>query len=87
MILKADYKGSIEVLKKALEELSTVEIKVKILHCRLVVFQNQMCFADASDAIVIGFYVTPEDKARMHWRKTRAWTSDFTKLSTMRRTK
>ena len=66
VILKADYKGSVEVLKKALEELSTPEIKVKILHCGVGgITVSDVLLADASDAIVIGFYVTAEDKARI----------------------
>lgn len=66
IILKADYKGSVEVLKKALEGLSTPEIKVKILHCGVGgITESDVLLADASDAIVIGFYVTTEDKARI----------------------
>ncbi len=66
VILKADYKGSVEVLKKALEELSTAEIKVKILHCGVGgITESDVLLADASDAIVIGFYVTTEDRARI----------------------
>ena len=66
IILKADYKGSVEVLKKALEALSTSEIKVKILHCGVGgITESDVLLADASDAIVIGFYVTTEDKARI----------------------
>lgn len=66
VILKADYKGSVEVLKKALEGLSTPEIKVKILHCGVGgITESDVLLADASDAFVIGFYVTTEDKARI----------------------
>lgn len=66
VILKADYKGSVEVLKNALEVLSTPEIKVKILHCGVGgITESDILLADASDAIVIGFYVTTEDKARI----------------------
>lgn len=66
VILKADYKGSVEVLKMALEELSTSEIKVKILHCGVGgISESDVLLADASDAIVIGFYVTTEDRARI----------------------
>ena len=66
VILKADFKGSVEVLKKALEELSTAEIKVKILHCGVGgISESDVLLADASDALVIGFYVATEDKARI----------------------
>ncbi|MCF6150516.1 MAG: translation initiation factor IF-2 [Candidatus Kuenenia sp.] len=66
VILKADYKGSVEVLKKALVELSTSEIKVKILHSAVGgITESDVLLADASDALIIGFYVTAEDKARL----------------------
>ncbi|MBI5307531.1 MAG: translation initiation factor IF-2 [Planctomycetes bacterium] len=66
VILKADFKGSVEVLKKALEELSTSEIKVKILHCGVGgISESDVLLAYASDALVIGFYVATEDKARI----------------------
>ncbi|MEK6737248.1 MAG: translation initiation factor IF-2 [Planctomycetota bacterium] len=66
VILKADFKGSVEVLKKSLEELSTSEIKVKILHCGVGgISESDVLLADASDALVIGFYVATEDKARI----------------------
>lgn len=66
IILKADYKGSVEVLKKALEELSTPEIKVRILHSGVGgITESDVLLADASDALIIGFYVTTEDKARI----------------------
>jgi translation initiation factor IF-2 len=66
VILKADYKGSVEVLKRALEVLSTSEIKVRILHSGVGgITESDVLLADASDAFVIGFYVTAEDKARI----------------------
>jgi translation initiation factor IF-2 len=64
IILKADFKGSVEVLKKSLEKLSTKEIKVRILHSAVGgITETDVLLADASDAIVIGFHVVPEDKA------------------------
>lgn len=65
IILKADVKGSVEVLCKLLEELSTGEVKVRILHSGVgAVTESDILLADASDAIVIGFSVRPEDRAR-----------------------
>ena len=64
IILKADFKGSVEVLKKSLENLSTKEIRVRILHSAVGgITETDILLADASDAIVIGFHVVPEDKA------------------------
>lgn len=65
IILKADVKGSVEVLYKMLEELSIEEVKVRILHSGVgAVTESDVLLADASDAIVIGFSVKPEDRAR-----------------------
>ncbi|MBI2559521.1 MAG: translation initiation factor IF-2 [Planctomycetes bacterium] len=65
IILKADVKGSVEVLCKLLEELSTEEVKVRILHSGVgAVTESDVLLADASDAIVIGFSIRPEDRAR-----------------------
>ncbi|HHT9119429.1 MAG TPA: translation initiation factor IF-2 [Candidatus Hypogeohydataceae bacterium YC41] len=62
LILKADVKGSLEVLEKMLEDLSTEEVKVRILHSGVgSITESDTILADASDAIVIGFYVTFEE--------------------------
>lgn len=64
VILKADVKGSVEVLENMLAELSTEEIKIKILHCGVgSITESDVILADASDAIIIGFYSMPEDGA------------------------
>ncbi len=62
LILKADVKGSLEVLEKMLEELSTEEVKVRILHSGIGgISESDVILADASDAIIIGFYVSTEE--------------------------
>jgi translation initiation factor IF-2 len=65
MILKADTKGSLEVLTKSLQEISTEEVMVDILHKGVGgINESDVDLADASDAIIIGFHVVPEEKAR-----------------------
>ena len=65
VILKADFKGSVEVLKKSLEEISTKEVRTRILHSGVGgITETDILLADASDAVVIGFHVVPEDKAK-----------------------
>jgi len=65
IILKADFKGSVEVLKKSLEEISTKEVRTRILHSGVGgITETDILLADASDAVVIGFHVVPEDKAK-----------------------
>jgi len=71
VVLKADVKGSIEVLKKSLHDLSTDEIKVRILHAAVgAITESDVILADASDAVVIGFQVLAEEKARSLADKT-----------------
>ncbi len=65
VVLKADVQGSVEVLRNSLIDLSTDEVKVNILHSAVGgISESDVLLADASDAIVIGFHVTPEDRAR-----------------------
>lgn len=64
VILKADVKGSVEVLENMLAELSTTEIKIRILHSGVGnITESDVILADASDAIIIGFYSVPEEGA------------------------
>lgn len=64
VILKADVKGSVEVLENMLEGLSTTEIKVRILHSGVGnITESDTILADASDAIIIGFHTVLEDGA------------------------
>ena len=66
VILKADFKGSVEVLKKSLEEISTKEVRTRVLHSGVGgITETDILLADASDAVVIGFHVVPEDKAKV----------------------
>ena len=66
VILKADFKGSVEVLKKSLVEISTKEVRTRILHSGVGgITETDVLLADASDAVVIGFHVVPEDKAKI----------------------
>ncbi len=65
VILKADFKGSVEVLKKTVEGLSIGEIKIRALHIGVGnITESDILLADASDAIVIGFCVDVDDKAK-----------------------
>ncbi len=65
LVLKADVKGSLEVLKKSVNELSTEAIKVKILHTAVGgISQDDILLADASQAIVVGFHVAADERAR-----------------------
>jgi len=65
VIIRADVQGSVDVLIKYLSQLSTDEIKVKILHSAVGgITEGDVVLAKASGAIVIGFNVVPEDRVR-----------------------
>jgi len=65
VILKTDVQGSAEAIGKALQELGTEEIRVRILHSGVgEVTESDIMLASASDAIIIGFTVKAEQPAR-----------------------
>ena len=64
LILKADVQGSIEALTKELEKLTNEEVPIRILLKGVGgITESDVVLADASQAIVIGFRVAPEDRA------------------------
>jgi translation initiation factor IF-2 len=65
IILRADTRGSIEAIRKELGKLEHPEVKVKVLQATVGgVTEADVTLADASDAIIIGFNVVPDEKAR-----------------------
>ena len=64
LIIKADVQGSIEALTKELEKLDNAEVPIRILLKAVGgITESDILLADASQAIVIGFRVAPEDRA------------------------
>lgn len=64
IILKGDVVGSIEALQRSLEELSTEEISLKVIHSAVGnITESDIMLAIASNALVIGFHVKLEPKA------------------------
>jgi translation initiation factor IF-2 len=64
IVLKADVRGTADVIKATLEELSTDEVKVRILHIGVgSINESDVLLADASEAIVVGFTVKVDEKA------------------------
>jgi len=62
VIIRADVQGSVDVLTKYLSELSTDEVKIKILHAAPGgVTEGDCLLAEASNAIIIGFNVVCEE--------------------------
>jgi translation initiation factor IF-2 len=65
VIIRADVQGTLEAFAKAAEELSTDEIKVRVLHEGAgTISESDILLASASDAIVIGFNVRPSAKIK-----------------------
>ena len=64
VILKADVQGSLEALLKEIEKLENDEVPVRVLLKGVGgITESDVMLADASEAIVIGFRVAPEDRA------------------------
>jgi translation initiation factor IF-2 len=64
LIIKSDVQGSNEALTKALLELSTEKVEVKVIHSGVGgITENDVMLASASSAIIIGFNVRPAGKA------------------------
>jgi len=64
-IVRADTQGSVDALKMKLEELSTDEVKVRILHAGTGgITEGDVLLAGASEAIIIGFGTVADDLAR-----------------------
>lgn len=64
IIVKADVQGSVEAIKSSLEKLSTDDVKVRVIHGGVgAISETDITLAAASNAIVIGFNVRPDNNA------------------------
>ncbi len=65
LVVKADVQGSIEALKDALDKMDQTEVRINVIHSAVgAVSESDVQLADASDAIIIGFNVRPQPKAK-----------------------
>jgi translation initiation factor IF-2 len=65
LIVKCDVQGSIEALVDAISKLNQEEVRINVLHKGVGgITENDIMLASASNAIVIGFNVRPDAKAR-----------------------
>lgn len=65
IILKADVQGSMDALVAALGEIPKDKVSLRLLHTGIgAISEADVSLAEASEAIVIGFQVVPEDRAR-----------------------
>ena len=66
IILRADVRGSIEAIKKEMLKLEHPEVQIKILQAAVGgITEADVTLADASDGVIIGFNVVPEEGARV----------------------
>ena len=64
VIIKADNKGSIEAIASSLTKLSNEEVKVSVIHSGVGgISESDVMLASASNAIIIGFNVRPNNGA------------------------
>lgn len=78
IIIKADVQGSIEALKGTLEKLSTDEIKVRVIHGGVgAVTETDISLAAASNAVVIGFNVRPDNNAQVLAEKEKVYVKTY----------
>lgn len=65
LVIKADVQGSLEPIMTSLQDLSTKEISINVLHAETGnISENDVMLAVASHAIVIGFNTTADSAAR-----------------------
>jgi translation initiation factor IF-2 len=67
VILKADFRGSIEAIRKELEKLKHEEVRVRILEAAIGgITENDVWLALTSpqDTLILGFNVVPDERAR-----------------------
>ncbi|RLS59831.1 MAG: translation initiation factor IF-2 [Planctomycetota bacterium] len=66
LILRADVRGSIEAILKELTKLDHPEVKIKVLQSTVGgITEADVQLADASDAVIVGFNVVPDENARV----------------------
>ena len=65
VIVKADVQGSVEAVRASLEKLSNEEVRVKVIHAAAgAITESDVSLADSANAIIIGFNVRPDTKAK-----------------------
>jgi translation initiation factor IF-2 len=65
LIIKGDVQGSVETLTKTVTDANTDEVRVRVIHGGVGgINESDVELADASDAVIIGFHVAPDEPAR-----------------------
>lgn len=65
LIIKGDVQGSVEAIKQSVVKLSNEEVQVKVIHSGAgAITETDVMLADSSNAIILGFNVRPDIKAK-----------------------
>ncbi len=65
LIVKGDVQGSVEAVKQSVVKLSNEEVQVKVIHSGAgAITETDVMLADSSNAIILGFNVRPDAKAK-----------------------
>ncbi|HEY1681530.1 MAG TPA: translation initiation factor IF-2 [Candidatus Tumulicola sp.] len=65
LIIKADGQGSLEALRSRMESLSTDNVDIRVIHGGVgAISPNDVNLASASNAVLIGFNIRPDETAR-----------------------
>jgi translation initiation factor IF-2 len=65
LIIKADGQGSLEALQSRMESLSTEDVEIRVIHGGVgAISPNDVNLASASNAVLIGFNIRPDETAR-----------------------
>ncbi|MEE9504277.1 MAG: translation initiation factor IF-2 [Thermodesulfobacteriota bacterium] len=66
VIIKVDVHGTLDALTKSLQELGNEKVKINLIHTAVgAINQSDVMLASASKAIIIGFAVSPDAKAKL----------------------
>ncbi len=69
IIIKGDVQGSVEAVKQSLEKLSNDEVRVRCIPGGVgAITESDIMLASASNAIIIGFNVRPDNNCARHGR-------------------
>jgi len=65
VVIKGDVDGSVQALSDALEQLSTNEVQVEVIHRGVgAINESDVLLAATAGAIIIGFHIRPDANAR-----------------------
>ena len=66
VVVKADVDGSVQAVSDSLEQLSTSEVEIEIVHRAVgAINESDILLAETAGAIVIGFRIRPDTNARL----------------------